>query len=468
MDMNLEQVKPMIGWIKEHLFIFVMSLLIVLFLGCGWYFSGGLNTQLASDIDDHKKNFQKLEKASKTSVTLPMTNGDFTASGTLNQALLDSLDELSSKMSEDVTEARRMVLAHNGDPFPDTFPHPEFSDRQAGQKTGAKRLLVSESEFPSPPQSQRENLPNKIHSALVTAYDEMLEAASAGAPPAPTSVEAMLLREQSRFVETDLRKASREELNEAEVSELTAKLTQDRLQLYNEEAGKISFYATPRAFKLVDSPFVTKQNHSLAEMYTWHWDWWVAEDLISAIAAANSDPVSGKTLTVVEAPVKRLISVQTLDAPFVVEKADSGNSAGRQMGGSGRGNASSMSAGGPLAEPMVDMNGSLDTDYKVSLTGRTSNNVFDVRNVRVVLIIETDKLPRFVNALGNENFITITDVSLQPANAFAAADRGYIYGAQPVSRVTLDLETLWFRKWTAAWMPQEIRDALGIKAKNAG
>ena len=99
--MNLEQIKPVVGWIKGHLFIFVMSLLIVLFLGCGWYFSGGLNTQLASDIDDHKKNFQKLDKASKTSVTLPMTNGDFSASGTLNQALLDSLDELSTKTLSD-------------------------------------------------------------------------------------------------------------------------------------------------------------------------------------------------------------------------------------------------------------------------------------------------------------------------------------------------------------------------------
>jgi hypothetical protein len=117
---------------------------------------------------------------------------------------------------------------------------------------------------------------------------------------------------------------------------------------------------------------------------------------------------------------------------------------------------------------MVGMDGSLDVDFAVSLTGRTSNKVFDVRNVRVVLIVETDKLPRLVNALGNENFMTITNVSVQPANAFTAAERGYIYGANPVSRVTLDLETLWFRQWTAAWMPQDVRDALGIKSKTAG
>ena len=470
MDMNLEQIKPIVGWIKGHLFIFVMSVLIVLFLGGGWYFSGGLNTQLAGDIDDHKKNFQKLDKASKTSVTLPMTDGDFTASGTLNQALLDSLDELSTKMSDDVAQARKMVLKHNGDPHFEDFPHPDYAARQSGEsRDGAKRLLVPESEFPNPPQSKRENLSNKIHSALITAYDEMLDAANAGAPPTLDSVEAMLLREQSRFVQTDLRKTSRGELSEAELSELTAKLTQDRLQLYNEQASKITFYGTPRAFQLVDSPFETKQDHSLAEMYTWHWDWWIAEDLVRAIASANSDPSSGKPMTVVEAPVKRLVSVRALDAPFETESSNRGGSAGRQRGGSGHGGAApATTAAGPLPEPMVDMNGSLDADYSVSLTGRTTNKVFDVRNVRVVLVVETEKLPVFVNALGNMNFITITDVSIQPANAFTAAERGYIYGPNPVSKVTLDLETLWFRKWTAAWMPQEVRDALGIKAKNAG
>ena len=33
-----------------------------------------LTISLVSDIDDHKKNFPKLEKASKTTVTLPMTS----------------------------------------------------------------------------------------------------------------------------------------------------------------------------------------------------------------------------------------------------------------------------------------------------------------------------------------------------------------------------------------------------------
>ena len=56
----------------------------------------------------------------------------------------------------------------------------------------------------------------------------------------------------------------------------------------------------------------------------------------------------------------------------------------------------------------------------------------------------------------------------RPTSAFQAAEYGYMYGAQPVSIVDLTLETLWFRKWTAAWMPESVRNALGVKSAPAG
>ena len=91
-----------------------------------------------------------------------------------------------------------------------------------------------------------------------------------------------------------------------------------------------------------------------------------------------------------------------------------------------------------------------------------------MRAVEVVLVVETAALPRLVNALAQENFITITNLSLQPADPFAAAARGFIYGSSPVSLVKLELETVWFRKWSAAWMPMQVRDALGIKSSARG
>ena len=120
---------------------------------------------------------------------------------------------------------------------------------------------------------------------------------------------------------------------------------------------------------------------------------------------------------------------------------------------------------GPLGEPQVSMDVAPSSDFSISLTGRQSNELYDVRPVELVVVMETAELPQLVNALARQNFITITDLKLQPTSAFEAADFGYMFGDQPVSLVTMTLETIWFRKWTAAWMPQDVRDALGVKSK---
>ena len=473
MDMNLEQVKPVMNWIKAHLMIAIMSVLIVAFLFCGWYFSNGMSAQLADDIADRKKNFQKIDQASKSKVSLPLTNGDFEASGVLNKQLLDSMRTLTETMSGDLESVRTATLRHNGDPFPGDTPHPDFAGRQSGAAEGSKRLLLGdENLFPNPSASEAEDLPNKVHGALIAAYAQMLKDARAGMPPAPSSLSDTLLRERSRFIELDKRKADLSELTDAELQELTKELTKSRLQIYNQAASDLSFYADASVFDLPESPFLTKTQHSLAELYDWHWDWWVAEDIIAAIEQANTPSGGTGPDPVVRAPVKRLIAVTTLDSTLgsIKAGATNANQGGRSKGrGGGSSNRGQSPTSGPLPEPVVGMDSAFKTDFSVSLTGRTSNDLVDVRTVEIVVVVETEGLPRLVNALAQENFITITNLSIAPTSAFTAAEQGFIYGERPVSMVTMELETLWFRKWTAAWMPAQVRDALGIKsASNSG
>ena len=49
MDLNVEQIKPVVKWIKGHLLIALMSILIVAFPVCGWYFSTGMAAELKDD-----------------------------------------------------------------------------------------------------------------------------------------------------------------------------------------------------------------------------------------------------------------------------------------------------------------------------------------------------------------------------------------------------------------------------------
>jgi len=58
--------------------------------------------------------------------------------------------------------------------------------------------------------------------------------------------------------------------------------------------------------------------------------------------------------------------------------------------------------------------------------------------------------------------MTVVNVRLAPADPFAAARSGFLFGPEPVSMVTATVETIWFRDWTAKHMPEAVRTALGI------
>ena len=504
----MDKIKPVLDWIKGHLLISAMSLLIIAFIACGWYYAGALNVELKTEVTDRIKEFQKVETAAKAPVKLTLVDAGVNGSGTLNKQLLDKLDVFATRMGSDLDEAKVSVLLHNGDPFADAggggddasetpaATHPGYQDRLASEgpfypgnvgtaglrewksyeqdrrARGAKRTLVSERLFPNPRASKRENLQNEVHAALVASYADLLDDAGAGTPPNSAAVDDELLMEQSNYIQQDLNKGTVSDLEPEELELLRKKLSNERLKVYNEAADKITFYADTSAFNLPVDPFVSKTMHGLGDLYEWHWDWWIAEDIVAAIASANSDE-QGNGIGVAFAPVKELIRLKTLDGPIVNAKgggnasSSGGRGSGKSRGGrGGGGNTPDPSeAGGPLPEPDVSMDVATNTDFSVSLTGRSSNALYDVRTVELVVIVETTKLPVLVDALARENFMTITNIALAPTSNFDAARRGYIFGAEPVSRVTMEIETIWFRKWTAAWMPQEVRDALGVKSK---
>ena len=80
------------------------------------------------------------------------------------------------------------------------------------------------------------------------------------------------------------------------------------------------------------------------------------------------------------------------------------------------------------------------------------------------IVVTTRGLPKVLDALSRRNFMSILDVKVRPADAFEAAQEGFIYGVDPVSTVDLVIETIWFREWTADAMPPDLRGMLGINS----
>ena len=95
-------------------------------------------------------------------------------------------------------------------------------------------------------------------------------------------------------------------------------------------------------------------------------------------------------------------------------------------------------------------------------TGRKSNALYDVFSVDLELIVDSTRIPEVLDAIAQENFFTITDLSISPADPFFAASEGYMYGLAPVCYLNLTVETVWLRQWTAEKMPEAVKEALGI------
>ncbi|MFN3168722.1 MAG: hypothetical protein ACE37H_16820 [Phycisphaeraceae bacterium] len=101
--------------------------------------------------------------------------------------------------------------------------------------------------------------------------------------------------------------------------------------------------------------------------------------------------------------------------------------------------------------------------FGITPTGRVSNSVFDVRHTRLVIDIQWEALPGFIEELRDINFMTVIGLKLQDIDEYKVLrEGGYVYGDDDVVRAELIIESLWFRDWTAKHMPQSVKQKLLI------
>jgi hypothetical protein len=117
--------------------------------------------------------------------------------------------------------------------------------------------------------------------------------------------------------------------------------------------------------------------------------------------------------------------------------------------------------------PPIDLKAPVEYDFSRTFTGRVSNALYDVRNVTMRVVVSTSRMPALLNALAKRNFLTVIGMEVRPADAFDAADLGFIYGAEPVSEVTMVVETVWLKSWLARLMPPEMQKAKGTDGKTS-
>jgi hypothetical protein len=422
-------VKKVLNIIKANLLVFIVMVVTLLALPAMIFFSTKWGTEIRKEVEKRESSNIKAIDALTVNYEVPaVIPGEEAISvrTTPNKATTDKVAELRRRIFEQSQGVRDEAVAHNSSGKVLLIDGP----------TAAERL------FPEPAnESARTHLRSDMVGLWPRAHDQLVEDARWGTPPEASAILADLQRFQNEEVKRIVSNREAQGLTEGEDAELLAKLSDRRLDLYRGSASRFSAYAEPGVFAGVfewpdgDLP-------ELDQLWEWQFLYWMHEDIVRAIGAANADK-NDDWLPVYRAPIRHVLSV-------VVEP---------WMYSPGQG------------EPVGEINDKdqLAPDYSRSHSGRTSwpnspNPFYDLRYAEVDLIAASDQLPEILRAFRSTNLMTVTDFDVDEFDPAPALEQGYYYGGSHLVRVHLRIEAIWLRQWMKPLMPASVREAMGIPA----
>ncbi len=426
---------PVIKWIKLNIFIVIFSAIIVAAPIGMWFVGGSMNQSVSEEVSKRAARMTDINNIKKTNVSIinPVKgNIPINETTVLNPAFLEQYSDMVMKVEKDAQAVHKLAL--------------EYNQKDRG-------VLLPEL-FPAPPDDERFTLPFEMHKRFIAGIEDLLVSIDAGMPPSTEEIGLDLDSEREQLENRNVA----DEDGEEKQKWLREKLSETRLSIYADRASSVGVYASLDSFTYLDvNP--PREVPLPAELYEWQWQYWIYEDILLAVNNANND-----SLSVLDAPVKRIISLAALYNPLVGASSGSGG----RSGGFGRGGSRGSSKNSknettvPAANPKVEVK----LNYGESFTGRYTNSLYDVRLVELHLVVETAQIPVVMDALAQRNFITILKSEIKPVDPFIALNDGYFYGSEPVSSIKMQLETIWFRQWMSPFMPYDVRQALGIPLPN--
>lgn len=442
-------------WIKSNVLIVVFAVIMVAAPVAMWFVASGMNESVKADVKKRADSLPQIKKIKDNTIEVL---GLPPVPGVINERFIADYEKVAGVLSKDADAVRQAAIDHN----------------RKGRDVLMRDVL------PSMPPQQVEVLPKRFHEKLVEAYDALLKDVNAGSPPDLESLRGDLERTRSTFITQKLQMSPEEKLSEDQAKQLAKHLSERRLALYSTAADNVTMYATTEALAIPEW-----QQSSLplpAQLFAWQWQYWIQSDVLKALAEANKADHK-----VYRAPVKQVYRVSVVGLPAGSSSGTSGSGNAGQPGGfSGGGGGGGRGKSGPGGDPSMPDQSSMEGgaaaggaggpnpkaqiafDYSASLTGRKSNSLYDVVYVDLDMSVETARLPQVIDALSRYNFFTVVALNVVPADSFEAARSGFIYGAAPVSEVSMTVETIWLRDWTTQFMPDDLKRGLGIPVAAPG
>jgi hypothetical protein len=414
--------KAMLAWAKANPVIVASVAVMVVVPAASWWFASDIHAAADEAASKRAQEFAALDKLEKSSVEIALPGrAAEQRTGVISARTVRAYQELAERFRGDALELQSMALERN---------------------RRSRDALVADVTVT---RANNNTVAEAVHGKVIERADATLQRLRAGGPPDEQSVVDQLQRTQDQFVARE-QKPDRKSLTADEAERLSKQLLERRLQLYADAARNVSFYAERDDLGLPLSSAEAGKQPTEAVLFGWQWRLWIVEDFLEAVAAANASAKS-----VLDAPVKRILSIQV--------REDVVPAAAKPAAAEGEGGEASAAA--PAGPPPIDPKAPVTYDFSRSFTGRTSNHVYDVRQLSVRMVVSTSRLPEVMDAIARTNFMTVLSMEVRPADAFAAAAEGLVYGPDAVSEVRMTIESLWMRQWLARLMPRELQVAKG-------
>jgi hypothetical protein len=244
-----------------------------------------------------------------------------------------------------------------------------------------------------------------------SAYQLLLDKIKAGPAADPVKVAEVVSEALGQERAKIQAKENRDKFTPEEDAKIADTLTKIRVGQYMSHARDISVYATKDCFPASIVRSVPVEPPPVTACWAWQEDYWVLSDLLSTVQAANESSTG-----VDQSVVKRIKSILL----YPLEASSS------------------------------------------PITGRknsSANKSYDVRDATMKVIVSSSRLPQFINAISRTDFMTVTGLEFSDIDRFADLEQGYYYGDEHIVEATINIESVWLRSWTVAYMPEETKKA---------
>jgi len=395
-------------FVKKNILSVICGVIALIAIITSFWPLGGFTSDLQKELDARADAYRTLSELQKKPRSLPVLKLESTEAAALKQFPNEATITRGETATAAVAQESKTMLA-------------------AAVELNKRSLLVAGS-LPAPSEPLRYRFRQDYQVRMKNIAEEML---NAGRPPLPDAIkEAQDLLWENEFKdkvtmlngkETDLPEVQADfAIAAAKVPDLLRQRVATERSIYVDESA-ITSVAGIAGGGAPDPVSIWSAQLSL----------WAHEEVFGAIAEVND------SRSIVDAPIKRLLKI---DVPLLFTQASKPGEA--------------VVASDPAA--------ALPKSFAVSVSGRTSNALFDVLNLKLILYVDATRIPEILATMSRNRFFNVLKLNIDGVDALVEAKSGYFYGNAPVVQLEMDAELLFLRAWTLDYMPEKIRRDLGI------